>query len=96
MTADPHARAAELEAERLRPVPPRPTLPAITPEDLANVLAEAFPTPHPHRTQAEARQEDYAFLRAHREGVEAAAVRVGIRSTTARQKYEPRFRKGQQ
>lgn len=93
------ARLRDLDAERVRPVPPAPAHGTrATPDQLAALLDEA--TGHhddPGRGQSvtERRMEDYAFCRSTGDTVEMAAARVGISEQTARKKYEPHYRKGQ-
>lgn len=94
MSVDREALVAALEAERLRPIPPRPN--RIPSETLADVLDEVAREPTQQQAKAAARMEDYTFLRAVGEPVEAAAARVGISPATARKNYEPHYRKGTQ
>lgn len=94
MTPDREALVRSLEAERLRPTPPRPS--RIPTESLADVLGEVAREPTQQQAEAAARMEDYTFLRDSGETAEAAAARVGITPATARSKYEPHYRRGLQ
>lgn len=91
-----HELVRALEAERLRPVPPRPPrrMPGIDRAALEELLDEVA-RPTAHQRAAAGRFEDYAFLRDLDEPLEAAAARVGIRPKTARSYYEPAYRRGE-
>lgn len=98
MSIDRDALVAALEAERLRPIPPRPPhrQPGIDPDALAELLDEVAGPPTRQQAAAAARMEDYVFLRDANETAEAAAARVGIRPKTAQVNYEPHYRRGHQ
>lgn len=96
MSLDRDALVAALEAERLRPIPPRPNRPQppIDPDALAELLDEVAGPPTRQQVAAAERMEDYVFLRDANETRDAAAARVGIRPKTARVTYEPHYRRG--
>lgn len=85
------ARIRALEAERLRPVPPREWHPdprrTAPPDRIAAAVAEAAPA---SPGDAAYRREEYAFLRDQGVGVTEAARRVGVAMQTAR-RYEKRI-----
>lgn len=90
MSDELDARVRSLEAERLRPVPMRPSKPRrIRPEELAE-LCDALAHEHHRRTAAATRTEEYVFLREQGVPLEAAADQVGIKAKTARRDYEPK------
>lgn len=84
-------RIRSLEAERLRPVPPREWHPdprrAAPTDRIAAAVAEAAPA---SPGDVANRREEYAFLRDQGVGIAQAARQVGVAMQTAR-RYEKRI-----
>jgi hypothetical protein len=86
-------RIRALEAERLRPVPPREWHPdprrAAPPGRIAELVAEVTSREPVLAQDAPMRREDYVFLRRQGLDVDEAAERVGVHPDRARREYEP-------
>lgn len=86
-------RVRSLEAERLRPVPPREWHPdprrAASTDRIAELVAEVTSRRPALAQDAPTRREDYVFLRRQGEPIEEAARRVGLSIVQARREYEP-------
>lgn len=89
---DQHIR--RLQAERARPERREPTVEELM-QRLIGTLHALYTTPPDDgpQTRAEARFEDYAFLREHDVPVEEAARRVGVSVSHALRRYEPALKK---
>lgn len=95
MSDELDARVRALDAERARPDPEEnPTVEELM-QRLIGTLHALYTTPPDDgpQTRAEARFEDYAFLRENDVPVEEAARRVGVSVSRALRRYEPALKK---